>query len=296
MTAALLVGAAFGLGVLLLVRGLAPPRTDLAAAVGRWELARVQASRPRGMSLTGTERAGRWVLDQVARRGGDLGTLRPDLEITGRTPEAWLGRALLTVAVGFALPGLMGGLAAAAGVGLGFSIPLGAGLVLAAVAAAIEVSQLRSEARQKRAELLQALATYLDLFSMCLAGGRGVPEAMVTSARIGRGWAFELIQDTISQARRSGVPPWQALGELGQDVGLHELVDLGAALTLVGDSGARVRSSLMARAGTLRRRQMAEAGADATKNDDLMRISQLLMAVGFMVLIGYPAVMNVLAV
>lgn len=296
MTAALLVGAVFGLGVLLLVRGLVPPRTDLAAAVGRWELARVQASRPRGMSLTRSERTGRWIIDQLARHGVDLGTLRPDLQITGRTPEAWLGRALLSVVVGLLLPSIIGAVATAAGIGLGFTIPLIAGLALAVIAGALEVAQLRNEAREKRAELLQALATYLDLFSMCLAGGRGVPEAMVTSARIGRGWAFELIQDTITQARRTGVTPWQALGDLGEDVGLHELVDLGSALTLVGDSGARVRASLMARAGTLRRRQLAEAAADAIKADDSMRVSQLLMAAGFMVLIGYPAVINVLAI
>jgi len=57
-----------------------------------------------------------------------------------------------------------------------------------------------------------------------------------------------------------------------------------------------VRASLAARSGTLRRRQLAEAAAKAAKNDDSMRVSQLLLAAGFMILIGYPAVLNVMAV
>lgn len=296
MTSAMIVGGLFGLGMLLLLRGLVPPRPDLAAAVGRWELARIQATRERGTPLTRAERVGRWTVDQLARRGLDLATLRPDLNIVGKTPEAWVARTMLSVIMALLLPALLGALATMLGLGVGYGTPIGAGVVLAVAAAIVEIAQLRSEARERRAELLQALATYLDMFSMCLAGGRGVPEAMTTSARIGRGWAFELIQDTITQARRSGVTPWQALIDLGDDVALHELVDLGSALLLVGDSGARVRASLAARAGTLRRRQLAEAAAKALKNDDSMRVSQLLMALGFMVLIGYPAVVNVLAV
>jgi tight adherence protein C len=297
MMPALAVGALFGVGVLLVVRGFMPPRTDLAAAIGRWEISRAQASaRSVGTSLSWSDRAGHWFSSQMARRGVDVSPLRPDLEITGQQLEVWIGKVVLAAGVGLLSPSVLAVMAKFVGLELGVSTPMVAGLFFAATAVAIDLAKLRKEAADRRAELLQALATYLDLFSLCLASGRGIPEAMNTSARLGRGWAFGLFQDTITQARRAGVTPWQALGDLGSSTGLQELVDLGSALTLVGDSGAKVRSSLIARAGTLRRRQLAEASAQAAKNDDSMRLSQLLMAAGFLLLIGYPAMASFLAV
>ncbi|KQY55748.1 hypothetical protein ASD11_14645 [Aeromicrobium sp. Root495] len=203
---------------------------------------------------------------------------------------------MASAGVGLVVPGALVVFARAAEIHLPVEIGVAAGVMLAVLAVALEVARLRSDAAVRRAEMLAALATYLELFSMSLASGRGVPEAMLSSAKIGSGWTFELITDTITRSRRTGETPWHALGRLGEELALTELVDLASALALVGESGARVRASLAARSGTLRRRQLAEAAAEAAKNDDSMRVSQLLLAAGFMILIGYPAVLNVMAV
>jgi tight adherence protein C len=130
---------------------------------------------------------------------------------------------------------------------------------------------------------------------MSLAGGRGIPEALPTSARIGTGWAFELLQDTLEHARYVGTSPWAALADLGERTGMSELTDLGGALLLVADDGAKVRASLTARASTQRRRQLAEAEGEADKADQSSEMAQVVLAVGFVLFLGYPAVVNVLA-
>jgi tight adherence protein C len=282
MTITMLLGVGFALGIVLLVRGLVPPRTDLAFAVGRWEVARRHASRPGagGSGLQG--RIGRWVADEFAKRGVEFGQLRPDLAITGRSLEEHFAAMTVTTAAALLVPAALGVFAEVAGISIGFMIPLVAGVIFALIAVVGSHRQLHVDAEAKRGELRRALGTYLDLVHMSLAD-------------IGTGWAFELIGDTISRARRTGETPWRALGDLGATLGLQELVDLAASLTLVGDNGAKVRASLAARAGTLRRRQLADAHADADAADDSMRITQIVLAAGFMILLGYPAVMNVLA-
>lgn len=295
-TLALLCGGGIGLGLLLVIRGLVPGRTDLAASVGRWELARGQANRSRTADAADKKAsAGLWLTNALTRRGVSLEPLRTDLAITGRTAEAWLATTLVTVVAAFLMPSVLSILATLLGIGTSLAVPLVAGVVLAAAAAIGSVAQLRKEAEVKRDEFVTTLGTYLHLFSMCLAGGRGINEAMVTSASIGRGWAFDMVRDRIGQARRSGDTPWKALGDLGAEMNVKELTDLSSALSLVGDNGARVRSSLRARAATLRRRQLADASAAASSADDSMRVSQTLMGAGFMLLIGFPAAALVLA-
>ena len=65
-------------------------------------------------------------------------------------------------------------------------------------------------------------------------------------------------------------------------------------MTLVADDGAKVRDSLSARAATQRRRQLAEAEGEAEKGDQSIGIAQVVLAIGFLLFLAYPAVINVL--
>jgi tight adherence protein C len=69
-------------------------------------------------------------------------------------------------------------------------------------------------------------------------------------------------------------------------VGVQELCDLAGSLTLVGDHGAKIRDTLSPRASTLRRRQLADAEGKAGQSV----LAQLLLALGVLILIGFPAV------
>ena len=94
---------------------------------------------------------------------------------------------------------------------------------------------------------------------------------------------------------RAGRSPWTALADLGQRIGVVELRDLGQLIALVSHDGARVRSTLTARAQTMRRHELADLQGKAGKADQSMRIAQILIGLGFIAFLGYPAVVAVMS-
>lgn len=295
----LLLGCGLGAAVCLLLYSLVPPRPALATQIARWE-----QSRPRSNASTtavggGGEwqhRAGGWLAARATRYGWSLGKLRADLELTGSSLEAHLVRKCLYGLGGLLLPAVTTLLVMTAGVRPPVSVPAVAGLALGAVLFWLPDVSVAQAAAQRRRDLRRALSCYLDLVSMSLAGGRGIPEALPTAARIGNSWGFELLRDTIDRARLVGDTPWAALADLGERTGMQELQDLGGALLLVADDGAKVRASLTARASTQRRRQLAEAEGAATRADQSIQMAQVVLAAGFFLFLGYPAVVAVMGI
>lgn len=299
MTLGLLLGAALGASLCLLVFALVPPRPALATVVARWERQRARHTPVRSPHVdarTWPGRLGHWMVAQLAHRGITLARLRTDLELTEQTLEGHLMRKTAYGLFGLLLPTVL----ALVMVGLGVSPPLTVSAVGALALGVLffwlpDLSVVRA-AQQRRHELRRALSCYLDLVAMSLAGGRGIPEALPTSARIGTGWAFDLLRSTIDRARLVGDTPWAALADLGERTGMQELQDLGGALTLVADDGAKVRQSLTARATSQRRRQLAEAEGAAAKADQSMEMAQVVLFVGFVLFLGFPAVIAVMGV
>src|SRR5690606_18080778 len=107
-------------------------------------------------------------------------------------------------------------------------------------------------------------------------------------------WAMERIGEALANARIVGITPWQALGQLGDEINVDELRDLSAALGLVADDGAKVRASLTARAATLRRRELAEVEGRAGDRSQSMLVAQLLLCAGFVLFLTFPAAMKML--
>jgi Flp pilus assembly protein TadB len=140
------------------------------------------------------------------------------------------------------------------------------------------------------------VGAYLDLVAMNLAGGRGLPEALMAAADISDGWALRRVRNALADARITGTSQWQALGNLGDELGIEELKDLSASLALVSDDGAKVRESLAARAETMRHRELAEIEGAAGEKSQSMLVAQLLLCAGFLVFLVYPAAIRVLQV
>jgi tight adherence protein C len=299
MTVGLLLGGALGASLCLLVFALAPPRPALATVVGRWE--RQRARRAAEVDLDADDTSwqrgmGRWLVAQLAHRGITLNRLRADLELTDNTVEAHLVRKTTYALFGLLLPAVLSATLMALGATPPLTVPVVGGLVLGGLFFWVPDLSVVQAAEQRRHELRRALSCYLDLVSMSLAGGRGIPEALPTAARIGTGWAFELLSSTIDRARLVGDTPWAALADLGRRTGMQELQDLGGALALVADDGAKVRQSLTARASTQRRRQLAEAEGAAAKADQSMEMAQVVLFIGFVLFLGFPAVVAVMGV
>ena len=298
MTPGLLLGAALGGALCLLVYALVPPRPQLASVVGRWERQRArQATRtPDTEEARWSTRLGRWMVAELTRRGITMGKTRADLALADKSLETHLARKSGYALLGLVLPSAFSAVLLTGGVTPPLAVPAFGGLVLAVVFFWLPDLAVAQQGEQRRHELRRALSCYLDLVAMSLAGGRGVPEALPTSARIGTGWAFDLLKSTLEHAKYVGSTPWAALAELGERTGMQELQDLGGALQLVADDGAKVRASLTARASTQRRRLLAEAEGAAAKADQSIQMAQVVLAVGFVLFLGYPAVINVLAI
>jgi tight adherence protein C len=207
--------------------------------------------------------------------------------------ETFLARCLVWMGLGALLPVVMFAPSIALGI-VGPTIPLWLCLFGALLGLLVPVSMLSRKAETRRRDFRHAVSSFLDLVAMNLAGGRGVPEALQSASGISDGWAMTRIRDTIEAARLQGSTPWAALGQLGAELEIDELRDLAAALALVAEDGAKVRDSLAARASSMRRRELADAEGRAASRSQSMVVAQLLLCLGFLLFLTYPAVARVL--
>ena len=298
----LLGGALSGAGVLMLVLILAPPAVQPAAALAELDSQRDERRlRQEARRLNPRERALPDWLDALGyraaallrRTGIDLGALNSDLSVLGRSLERHLVASLLLGLLGFGAPLLVTALGALAGRPMG-SLPLLACLVLGAAMAALPTARLRSRAAQARRDFRHVVGSFLDLVSMSLSAGRGVPEALDAASALSDDPAMARIRDALAAARLRGETPWAAMGRLGETLRIDELRDLSAALALVAEDGAKIRESLSARATSMRRRELADAEGRAGENSESMLVAQLVIAIGFIVFLVYPALSGIM--
>ena len=129
---------------------------------------------------------------------------------------------------------------------------------------------------------------------MNLAGGRGLPEALMAASSIGDHWAMARIRQALSNARVIGITPWEGVSRLGRELGVDELRDLASALALAGDEGAKIKLSLMARAESMRRKELADVEGQAGERSQSMLVAQLLICASFLLFLAYPATSQIL--
>ena len=301
MTEALLAGAIIGLGVFLLIRALFPTRAGLAARLSALDAAR-QGNGVSRVSVIVTDekesRLSRSIGEAAARfyaaRGWELRSIRADLALLGKSFEGFLATKCLLGASGLLAAPILAAWIPLMGWDFQLSVPLWTALLLALVFFMLPDLQIKRDAAERRRDFRHAVGAFLDLVAMNLAGGRGVPEALMMASSLGDGWAMTRIRDTLASARIIGITPWQALGRLGEEVDVDELRDLSSALALVADDGAKVRQSLAARAETMRRRELAEIEGRAGERSQSMLVAQLLLCAGFLLFLAFPAAMKML--
>ena len=295
MTAAFITGALTGLALFLFVYAVTPQKVSLARRIALFEADNEPAARRTSYAGEGSEsgftmRLGAALARLCAEQGWEFPSLRANLDLVGRSFDNYLATSAMLAVLGLLFPVLVAYGASMAGLHLGFFIPLWASLVFCVFFAALPYFEVKGQADKRRRDFRHAIGAFLDLVAMNLSGGRGVPEALMAAGEIGDGWAFWRIRDALSNARITGQTPWQALGALGDEVQVNELKDLSAALGLVAEDGAKVRESLSARAASLRRRELADLEGQAGEKSQSMLVAQMLLAVGFLIFLIYPAI------
>jgi tight adherence protein C len=297
------IGALIGAVIFVLLWRMFPPAPSALITLGRFDAyqhaARDQAFSPNSGgqdAQSWQSRLGRVLAEQLQRRGVTYTSLRQDLALTGRTYEMTMGRKTVAFAAGFVITALtMVGLQLSAGLSLPPGTPGLLALIIGAAFFLLPDLEARSEAAARRRDFRRALGAFLDLVALEMAGSAAPAEALPNAARVGAGWPLALLRDTLYRATTAGQDPWLALSQLGERIGVPELRDLGALVRLVGQDGAQVRETLIARAATMRRRELAEAEGEAGERDQSMQIAQLIIGFAFIVFLGYPAVAAVTA-
>ncbi len=278
MSAVLLFGAGFGAGLVLVIRGLRPGPPRLERALQALQQTRAPAGQPAGGALTA--RASAWAT-----------AVRPsDLELAGRTAHEHALRKVSAGAVLAALPTAAALLAALAGVRVSVGLVLAATGAMAAAGFVVPDLELRAIARERREHFVHALSSFLDVTAVLLAGGAGTETALHAASALGASWPQQQLRAALDRCRLTGQTPWEVLADLGDRLEVDELSQLATSLQLAGEQGARVRLTLTERARALRASQLTAVEARARAVTEQMSVPVALLAVAFMLFVGFPAV------
>lgn len=300
MTAAIFLGALFGVGLTLVASGVRPLPVPLDRALAELRrpnpLATAPAPLPDGTTFPASSRLS--ILgDRLAATPfgqGIVDRAGADLRITATTAADHLTARATSALAALLWAPFTAALMATGGVTVGVVVPLWVSVALAPLGWAYPTLALRTRATDRRRSFRHAFSAFLDIVSISLAGGRGVESALHDAAESGHGWAFEEIRRALLDARLRGDTPWAGLNRLGTDIAVPELCELAASAALAGSEGARVRASLAAKARAMRLRGLADVEAAAQSASERMSLPVVLLMVGFIAFLSYPAIDRVL--
>ncbi|MBA8823805.1 Flp pilus assembly protein TadB [Saccharopolyspora lacisalsi] len=295
ITTALVLGAGIGLGLWSILVWLLPARPTLASALA----ATRTTSKSSPVAAVHDDEGwaaqwGRFGVRPLAALGLPGQKRQRDLQVLGRRPEALLAEKAVLAVAGLFLPPVLYFALAVVGTRMPWQLPFAACLVCAAGGFLLPDLDTRQRAEQKRTAFRHALSAYLNLVRVCLAGGAGVDGALTDAARIGQGWAFAQIRRALTTATLTRSTPWSNLRQLGEELGVRELVELSSSVSLAGTEGAKVRASLAAKATAMRTHELTEAEGEAQAATERMSLPVICLFAGFLIFIGYPAVATVL--
>ncbi len=289
MIAAVVCGLLLSAGIWAVVRGMFPAPLPLSQ--------RVAASGGADPGTGADEEHLRSPFSRLSMRfvtmvQGDLDRFRPDLAVVDEPVEEFTSDKVKAGALGAVIVG--GFLVAtrlANGPLLVIALLLGfVGFYLSPDAA------LKRKAAVRRREFVDALTAFIGLVSVSIAGGGGVMSAMNAAAALGDSWPLVRLRTLLDSAATKNQSPWVSLDELGVELGIPALVELGASMSLAGRSGATVSDSLASRAQSARGRELAQRLAEEERKSESLGIPVVVMLLGWMAFLGYPAVLNLVGV
>jgi hypothetical protein len=220
--------------------------------------------------------------------------LKPSLAITGESLEGVASKSLVLGGAGLLGPPILWLVAQWSGIGVSIAAPVLMTLVAVPLGVCLPFATLLTRAHERRRHFRTIIGSFVDIVVLSLAGGVGVEGALYAASQVSTDWAARSMARALSTARDSGLSPWSALGRLGEELAVPELVELSSALELAGTEGTRIRQSLSARAVAMRRREQADAESAANAMTERLFLPGALLLMGFLLFIGYPAFTRIL--
>lgn len=294
----LIAGGAVGLGVVLLLRALAPVQTDLADGLARLDSSALMAEHTGLVRLGAVEdpSALTRLFIAVSHRLGRLRITTPDadLQILGMTREQYVGLRVLASLAALALGPLLTALVWVAGFSLPVVFSVVESLLLAAVIWWYVGRAIAGRAEDARREMRYALVSYINVVALYRAAGTGIVSALHEAATVSGSWAYRQITRQLAYSERAGHQPWEGLADLARTLDIKELADIGSIASVSGVEGGAVFDTLLARARSLRSQLLTDEKTEAAEASTKLTYPQTMLAAVVMVFLLFPAMMRLL--
>lgn len=287
-----LIGLAFGLGLVLLIRYVLPSQPNLRAAIRRQtdptadDTPAVIVDPDKRIGL-GTQ-VGIRLYPTLAHRSW-MKIPYKDLAILRQSVPEYIGNKVGTVLICLFWPPILNALLTFTPSGsYNWSVPIIASLGLAAAGWFLPDISVRQRATAARDNFARHLGAFIEMVAIVRANGAGTADALHKAAVQGDSWVFLRLQEELSKADTSHRAPWDALRTLADEVDAPDLSDLADQLVLTGQ-GVSVADSMRETAKSLRNKNLSKEQADATSATKRLRVPLGLLALLFVLLIMYPA-------
>ncbi|MBB4934406.1 Flp pilus assembly protein TadB [Lipingzhangella halophila] len=288
LTAAL-AGACVATGVVLLANGLRRPTLAdlLADPSARPAPERTSQGRKHQLGLMSAP--------LLATVGVPSQRVRRDLAASDHDAADYLAEKALAAGVGVTVPTILASVIAMTDTAVPPGLGIGVGLAcLVSCWMAPDVA-VRRRAAQRRSELVSATSALADLVVILLAGGAGISGAVTHAAQRGSGWAASRIRLALQTATVHRQPGWQGLADLAARTEVNELSEIASSLQAAEADGARIKTSLTAKAASLRAREATNSESAANERTERMSVPVMGIVLGFLLAILFPAIAQVSA-
>ncbi|MCX4554237.1 hypothetical protein [Streptomyces sp. NBC_01500] len=286
--AGLVCGAAIGGGLFLVVRELLPSRPDMEAVLDRLEQTQHTPAASASGSVAATslwERAGESILKSAGHR---LSVPRADLDLLGKSPAHHVGTKVVGSLLALVMPQLAVLLLMLGGTALPFAWPLLGSVLFAAYIWFSADADVRSKAKAARLEVRYAVASFLERAQLERGANVGPEAAVQRTAEVGDHWILTRIRAALKRSELAGLPQWEALRQLGEQLDIPELVAPAESFSLAG-AGASIQKTLETQAVILRQRLLTDKQAAANAASERLVVPGTVLFAVTLALFAYPA-------
>ncbi|MGJ6981663.1 type II secretion system F family protein [Aestuariimicrobium soli] len=270
-------GALLALGLCLVVAGTVRRPVRLGDALDHLD---GQVASPRMALPVDSDRGdrlGHWVLTRlrlpISPRTARMLTLK------NRTLSDFAAEKAIMAALGFLTPVVFGAVAFALRLGIGWA-PFGVGVAGAVLGWFVPDLRLRNQAAATSSDTGEAICTFVDLVTLERLANQSSTQALHRAASVSQAPLFRELQLALERTMLEQRPAWQALAQVGTDLGLQQLVDLAEVMRL-DEQGAALSGVLRARSAELRDRQLMHDKVAAQEVSESLTIWMVIPAMIF---------------
>lgn len=299
LVGALLAAGVFGCAVWALVAfWLVPERVSLKDALAMDRTITAAAVRQQeAAGRAGTARSGR-AAAWVARVEARLATWRIATPDESLALIEWTRSRFLLTRVTVTLAAVLAGplvwlFTAVLGAPMSLVVPQLVSLLLGLFAWLLVGAWVERQAAERRAEMREALVSYLTVLALYKASGEGMVSTLQQAAAESDAWTFRRIDARLSASLRAGLSPQAGLRQLAADLGIREISDVADIAQTASAEGAGVFTTLLARAQALRSQLQADAEADANANSARLGVPKALLVMTGVAFLVYPLVLQI---